>query len=97
MHFIAPILVCVCYLRDNVQILAEETVQGKSIHADGSFDFVIRRGKTRICIVEAKRDYLRQGVTQTLIGCEAVADVEGLAVFYGIVTNYKQCYFFSKP
>jgi hypothetical protein len=94
MHFLAPIFVCVCSLLGDVQILAEETIEGKRVHADGSFEFVIRRGKKRICIVEAKRDNLRQGMAQNLIGCEALADVEGLNIVYGIVTNYKQWYFF---
>jgi hypothetical protein len=33
-------------------------------------------------------------MAQNLIGCEALADVEGLNIVYGIVTNYKQWYFF---
>ena len=44
-------------------------------------------------VIEAKRDNLRQGIAQNLIGCEALADVEGLNVVYGIVTYYKQWLF----
>jgi hypothetical protein len=97
LHFLAPIFVCVCsLLGGDVQILAEETIEGKRVHADGSFEFVIRCGNKRICIVEAKKDNLRQGMAQNLIGCETLADVDGLNIVYGIFTNYKKWYFIRR-
>ncbi|KAE8903112.1 hypothetical protein PF005_g11353 [Phytophthora fragariae] len=51
-------------------------------------DFVLTRGKTKICIVEAKRNDFDQGKAQALVGCEAVADREGVYVVYGIVTDF---------
>jgi hypothetical protein len=95
LHFIAPILVCVCWLFDgDVQILVEERVDGKRLHGHGFFEFVIQRGMKRVCIVEAKRDDFQQGIAQNLVGCEALADIEGLKKVYGIVTNYKEWFFF---
>ena len=35
-----------------------------------------------------------QGMAQSLLGCEALADVEQLPVVYGIVTNYLEWIFF---
>ncbi|KAG2976541.1 hypothetical protein PC118_g13370 [Phytophthora cactorum] len=94
LHFIVPILACVCGLFDGeVQILAEETVTGKRVHGDGSFEFVIERGSKRVCIVEAKRDDFQQGLAQAYVGCEVLADVEGLTKLYSIVTNFKEWYF----
>lgn len=95
LHFIAPILVCVSLLFDgDVQILVEESVQGKRFHGHGFFEFVIKRGKKRICIVEAKKGDFRAGKAQNLVGCEVLADVERLKRVFGIVTNYKVWLFF---
>ncbi|KAG6951003.1 hypothetical protein JG688_00013915, partial [Phytophthora aleatoria] len=80
LHFIVPVLASVCALFDrDVQILAEETVVGKR--------FVLKRGEKRVCIVEAKRDDIQQGLAQAYVGSEALADVEGLPKVYSIVTN----------
>lgn len=89
LHFIAPILVCVCSLfKGDVDIVVEEDLKGESIKAHGHFEFMLRRGNKVVCIVEAKRDDLEQGIAQDLVGCEVAADVGGLNVVYGIVTNY---------
>jgi hypothetical protein len=88
-HFIAPIIIIVCsFFNGDIQILAEEDLYGERVHAHGHFEFVLKRGKKRICIVEAKKDDILQGKTQTLIGCESLCDVEKLNVSYGIATNY---------
>ena len=39
-------------------------------------------------MVEAKKEDILQGKTQSLIGCESLCDVENLAVSYGIATDY---------
>ncbi|KAF0683735.1 Aste57867_24230 [Aphanomyces stellatus] len=96
LFFIAPILAYVSYLfGGNVQVLVEENVVGEKVHTNGRFEFVLRRGSKRICIVEAKKDDMDQGLAQNLVGCEALADVEQLDVVYGIVTNYTQWIFFK--
>ncbi|GMF42778.1 unnamed protein product [Phytophthora lilii] len=79
LHFIAPILVCVSWLfHGDVQILVEKSVEGKRLHGHGFFEFVIQRGMKRVCIVEAKKDDFQAGIAQNLVGCEALADIEGL-------------------
>ncbi|KAF8453369.1 hypothetical protein BGX38DRAFT_1090825, partial [Terfezia claveryi] len=55
---------------------------------DGHFEFVITRGRKKVCIVEEKKDDFDQGLAQGLLGCEAFADIESLSSVYGIVTNY---------
>lgn len=88
-HFITPIIIIVCAsFHGDIQILAEEDIQGNRVHAHGHFEFVLKRGDKRICIVEAKKDNLEQGKTQCLVGCESLCDVENLDITYGIVTNY---------
>lgn len=88
-HFIAPIIIIVCaYFQGNVQFLAEEDIEGNRVHAYGHFEFVLKREDKRICIVEAKKDDILQGKTQSLVGCELLCDVDELDVAYGIATNY---------
>lgn len=88
-HFIAPILIIVCsYFNGDIQILADEVIDGNRVHAHGYFEFVLKRGDKRICIVEAKKENILQGRTQSLVGCEALCDVENLSVSYGIATDF---------
>ncbi|KAG2978421.1 hypothetical protein PC118_g12284 [Phytophthora cactorum] len=70
-----------------------ETVVGKRVHGDGAFDFVLQRRDKRVCIVEAKRDDIQQGLAHAYVGSEALADVEGLTQVYSIVTNFVEWYF----
>jgi hypothetical protein len=95
LHFIAPILVCVCFLLEgDVNIVAEEDLVGNFVKAHGHFEFMLIRGTKAVCIVEAKKDDIEQGMAQDLVGCEVAAEVGGLDVVYGIVTNYIQWNFF---
>jgi hypothetical protein len=95
LYFIAPVLVCVCFLLGgDVEIVAEEDLFGKYVKAHGHFEFMLKRGTKAICIVEAKKDDVEKGMAQDLIGCEVAAEVGGLDVVYGIVTNYVQWNFF---
>ena len=91
LHFIAPILICVCFLFEgDVDIVVEEDLVGNFVKAHGHFEFMLRRGRKAICIVEAKKDDVEQSMAQDLVGCEVAAEVGGLDVVYGIVTNYIQ-------
>ncbi|KAF1333578.1 hypothetical protein FI667_g2583, partial [Globisporangium splendens] len=102
-HFIAPFLVCVCSLlnsdesedtpKTKATLHAEEDVVGNRVNATGHFEFVIARGKKKICIVEVKKELFDKGTAQSLTGCEAVADVYDLNVVYSIVTNYEVWHF----
>jgi hypothetical protein len=91
LHLIAPIIICVCFLfNGDVQIEVEEDLYGDFLKAHGHFEFVLRRGDKRVCIVEAKRDDMGQGMAQDLLGCEVAAEIDHLDSVYGIVTNYVQ-------
>jgi hypothetical protein len=91
-HFIAPIIVCVSYLfGGDVVIEAEQDLNGELVKAHGHFEFVLRRGNKRVCIIiEAKRDDMEQRLAQDLVGCELASEHGRLDVVYGIVTNYLQ-------
>lgn len=54
----------------------------------GRFEYVFQRGHNKICIVEAEKEGMDQGMGQDLFRCEAVADCESMDPVYGIVTNY---------
>jgi len=88
---IGPIIICVCFLfNGDVKIEVERDLNGDFLKAHGHFEFVLRRGEKRVCIVEAKKDDLQQGTAQDLIGCEVAAEIGNLHKVYGIVTNYVQ-------
>lgn len=97
LHFIAPVLVTVAQLFkddvDKVKILVEEDVNGINIHTNGHFEFVLQKGTRRVCIVEAKKEEMEKGMAQSLLGCEAIADLENASVVYAVVTNFLQWYF----
>jgi hypothetical protein len=52
------------------------------------FEFIL--SKEYVCIVEAKRDDMGQGMAQDLLGCEVAAELDHLDKVCGIVTNYVQ-------
>ncbi|KAI9330820.1 hypothetical protein BDR26DRAFT_870938 [Obelidium mucronatum] len=55
LHFIAPILICVSNLfNGDVTIEVEEDMDGDILKANGHFEFVLRRGKKRVCIVRGE-------------------------------------------
>ncbi|GMF20025.1 unnamed protein product [Phytophthora lilii] len=85
----------VSFMLGDVTILVEESVNGKHVHVRSRFDFVLKRGRKRICIVEAKRDDIPQGIAQNVTGLEALSDVEGLEQTFGIVTNYIEWVYIS--
>ncbi|KAJ2986652.1 hypothetical protein HDV02_006622, partial [Globomyces sp. JEL0801] len=96
LHFIAPILVYVSDLfgpEDSIQIVVEEDLNGVNVKANGHFEFMIKRNNKRICIVEAKKDDMEQGMVQDLVGMEVASDLDGLDTVYGIVTNYVEWIF----
>ena len=91
LHFIAPVLICVCILfNGDVDIVVEEDLVGNFVKAHGHFEFMLRRGNKAVCIVQAKKDDVEQGMAQDLVGLEVAAEVGGLDIVYGIVTNYIQ-------
>jgi predicted type IV restriction endonuclease len=87
----------VCSLfNGEVKIVAEGDLKGKVVKANGRFDFMLRRGSKAVCVVEAKRYDMGQGMAQDLVGCEVAAEVVGLNVVYGIVTNFVQWIFLRR-
>ncbi|KAI8897021.1 hypothetical protein BC833DRAFT_615226 [Globomyces pollinis-pini] len=96
LHFIAPILVYVSNLfgpEDFIQIVIEEDLNGVNVKANGHFEFMLKRNNKRICIVQAKKDDILQGMVQNLVGMEVVSDLNDLDTVYGIVTNYVEWLF----
>ncbi|CAK5105769.1 unnamed protein product [Aphanomyces euteiches] len=65
-------------------------MEGDYVKAHGHFEFVLRRGEKKVCIVEAKKDDLLQGMAQDLLGCEVQSEKCHLDDVEGIVTNYVQ-------
>jgi hypothetical protein len=96
LHFIAPILVYVSELfgpQDTIQIVINEDLNRVNVKANGHFEFMLKRKNNRICIVQAKKDDMEQGMGQDLVGMEIASDLNGLDTVYGIVTNYVEWMF----
>ena len=92
-HLIAPIIWVVVSILDDVTVDVERTIRGRRIKANGKFEFMLERQNKRICIVEAKKQDLDQGVAQDLVGCEVVADLDDSHEVYGIVTTFDRWVF----
>jgi hypothetical protein len=83
-HFIGPVIAIVCSsFNGDVQILADVNIHGSRVHAHCHFEFVLKRGDKRVCIVEAKKDDIEQGKAQCLLGCESLSDSDNLETVYG--------------
>lgn len=97
LHFIASVLTAVALLfkdeAEKVKILVEEDMDGLNIRYNGHFEFVLQKGTRKVCIVVAKQEKMEKGMAQSLLGCEAIADVENVSVVYAVVTNFLQWYF----
>lgn len=88
LHFIAPILICVCnFFEGDVAITVKEDLVGNFVNAQRHFEFMLGWGRKANCIILAKQDNLEPGMAQELVGCKVAAEVGGLDVVYGIVTN----------
>jgi hypothetical protein len=89
--FITAIMICVCDLFDeDIDFRLGEVLVGNTIKARVHFDFILRRGNKAVCVVQAKDDDFEKAMARCLVGCEVVAEVEGLDVVYGIVANHVQ-------
>ena len=93
LYFIMTIIVHINCLFNDIKILLEEPVRGKNLHMHGRFNYVLQRGTKRVCVIEAKKDDMDQGIAQDLLGCDAVADLESSDCVLGIITNYFQWIF----
>ncbi|KAF4039436.1 putative PNT domain-containing protein [Phytophthora infestans] len=96
LHFILPVLACVCeHFDDEARIHTDKTVVGKRVQGEGHFDFFIERGSTCVGVVLAKRQDYQKGLAQAYLGSEILADVEELTEVFSIVTDFK-VWLFSK-
>jgi hypothetical protein len=73
---------------DSMKIVVEEDLNGVNVKANGHFEFMLKRNNKRLCIVEAKKDDMDQGMAQNLVGMEVASDLDNLNTVYGLVTNY---------
>ena len=64
LHFIAPMLVHISPLLKDMKIVVASDTPGNSIHVHGQFEFVVQRPNIRVCIIEAKKNDLFQGMLE---------------------------------
>jgi hypothetical protein len=93
--FIAAALEAVCLLLEDVTILVDEEVVGKNVLVHGRFEFVLKREKKKIPIVQAKCHRIPEGIAENVAGLEALCDIEGRGRALGIVTSYITWVFIS--
>ena len=71
-------------------------LQGVNIHTNGGhFEYILEVVGHKVCIVEAKKDDMEQGMAQALLGDEMIAELENASTVYAIVTNYKEWSFLT--
>ena len=88
--FINAIMSHVCSMFDGIQFLYEKQIYGSYLQTKGRFELVIQKGSSVICLFEAKKEDMQQGMAQCLVGCEAVSDKDKCNIVYGIVSSYFQ-------
>lgn len=89
--FINCVLVFVCGLFEgDVQIVTEDYLNGSEVLSQGSFEFVLKVGKKRVFIIEAKKRDVDEGIAQALVGCEAAAEIDQMDVVYGVVSTFRE-------
>ena len=89
-YYVSHLLTAVCNLfKGDARIKVSEVLVGKNVEASGHIEFILERGRKRVCIVVAKKDDMDQGQAQCLIDCEIASDVNNLRVVYGIVTTFE--------
>ena len=89
-HFIYTILATVCTHSPSTVIAVEEEIKGSFILAHGRFEFMIKIGDIKICIVEAKKENIKHGIVHGLTGSEVIAELGNLHQSLCIVTSYKE-------
>ncbi|KAJ3069651.1 hypothetical protein HK102_006862 [Quaeritorhiza haematococci] len=103
LHFIAPILICVCSTLNNVDILVDEDyhLQRETLNVKGRCEFILQfqRKKKRVCVVLAEKGDFEVGLAKGVLACEAVAEEMkgkegGSLVVGGIVTSFTRWFFF---
>lgn len=93
-HMIFFILAIVCI--EVEASISEERVNGKQVHSNGAFEFLIRHGDIMCAVAECKKgDNIEEGVVQGLLGSEVICDLESVDRSKCIVTNYKQWMFYD--
>ncbi|GMF50252.1 unnamed protein product [Phytophthora fragariaefolia] len=90
--FTFPVIVSICALFDDIRIHANEAVVGDEVSASITFELVLERGDSHVCIVDAKRG-IRQGLAQAYVGSEVFAETKMVKNVYSIVTCFTQWVF----
>ena len=76
-------------------ISSEERVNGKQVHSNGTFEFLIRHADVMCAVAECKKGSIEEGVLQGLIGSEVICDLECVDRSLCIVTNYRRWIFYN--
>jgi hypothetical protein len=81
---------------ERVVLEVEAELVGKFVRSNGLVDFLIRRGKKAVCIVEAKDENFKKGAVQSILGMEVTADINNEEHVYGVVTNFSEWRFLKR-
>jgi hypothetical protein len=89
LHLITPIIMAVVSLFPDC-LLEVDSDYNVSTRFDCKlhFEFVLYLPKKRVYILQAKDDMFKEGISQTLLGCEMAHDIDGSSAASGIITNF---------
>ena len=71
----------VCSEFDGIISLHDEEICGPYIQSMGSFELLIKKGSSVLCLLEVEKEDLEQGTTQCLVECEAVLTMINAMLF----------------
>ncbi|DBA04968.1 TPA: hypothetical protein N0F65_006970 [Lagenidium giganteum] len=93
LYVIAPVLHAVGQLVPGLSVDVNENVDGIHVDCHAYFDFVIKSGNRKVCVVQAKGEIFNNAVVQALLGCEVVAHRDDCHEVYAVVTNAQKWIF----
>jgi hypothetical protein len=93
LRYIDMIILSVCKELKDVRLYYEQSLAGDLVEAHARYDIMLKRHDRAVCIIQAKKDALEQGMVQDLVCCEVEAEVNNWTKVYGVVTNVMQWHF----
>ncbi len=89
LYLATPILATCCKSIPDACLLSPRVCQARIIPTlETELDLLIKRGNTCIAFLVVQKDDFNQAISDLLIACLILADLERLDTVYGIATNY---------
>jgi hypothetical protein len=88
LQLISPVLWCLTKIVPGLEISCEEAFFGESILLRGRFNFVLYKDVHHVVLVEAKKEDMKQGLSQLLMGHEVICETTPSKTILGVVSTF---------